>query len=131
MVGYFNTNCRRKGILVPDGSRVKRISAYSFVPLMHPNIECLAYDLKDFVTDFETTLCFHSILLYIVLCLLPIRKEVLCKNLGFSPVNTQAFKKLNSPIAFWGTTHVFEVNHSHPHLQERSLISLSIRVNVD
>lgn len=49
-------------MLVPNGNRVKRINGYSIVPLMHLNMQCLAYDLKDFVIDVETTSCFHSIL---------------------------------------------------------------------
>lgn len=99
---------------------------------MHLNMQCLAYDPEDFVIEYESTLCSHSILLCVLLCLLPIQKKLLCENVGSGPVNTQALKQSNSPIAFWGITHVFEVKYSHLHLQERSLMKVlwSMWINI-
>lgn len=37
------------------------------------------------------------------ICLLSIQKEVLYENTGFIPINTEAYKQLNSSITFWRT----------------------------
>lgn len=121
--GQIYTNYRRKCMLMPEGSIVWRMQ-YTIVSLMCLNIQCLAYDFRDFVIDFETTLCFYSILFYILLYILSTQREFLCENLGSSPVSTHTFKQPNNPIVFWGISHVFEAKHSYSHLQESNLLKV-------
>lgn len=68
-----------------DVHRMRRFNA-----LEHCLLDASEYGdvVKEFMIDFETTSFFHSILLCILPCPLPIQKEVLCENLGFIPVNT-------------------------------------------